>query len=118
MNLESDLFKNQRSLASNKEGDFLDVEQKDKIKREKVTQLMKKIREKKMEKVNLAFSLISSGLPFDHDFIQGYLTYDSDYFVEGKYDDKNLELLEKVVDDFDFKRDHDKMLPFHESSKN
>lgn len=85
---------------------------------ERINFIKEKMAEKKMEKVNLAFSLISSGLPFDHDFIQGYLTYDSDYFVEGKYDDKNLELLEKVIDDFDFTRDHDKTLPFHESSKN
>ncbi|MDQ5883116.1 MAG: hypothetical protein QG654_27 [Patescibacteria group bacterium] len=64
-----------------------------------------------MEKVHVAYALLNSELPFDHDFIQGYFTGDTDYFLESRYRPENLEFLEQVIDGFDPERDKGKMFP-------
>jgi len=85
--------------------------EKNEVKKQKVDALMEKIKEKKMEKVHIAYALINSHLPFDHGFIQGYLTEDDDYFYGSSYNQDNLKLLESVVENFDSEKDKDKMFP-------
>jgi len=70
-----------------------------------------KMKEKNMEKVHLCFALMNSRLPFEHDFIQEYMTHDTSYFSDKSFDFKNLELLEKVIKEFDFEKDGNKMFP-------
>lgn len=70
-----------------------------------------KMNEKKMEKVHLCFALMNSKLPFEHDFIQEYMTHDTSYFSEKSFDIKNLKLLETVIKDFNFEKDGNKMFP-------
>ncbi len=116
MGLESNLFKNKGSLDRPKEGvTFSSLEQKDKIKKEKVDKLMDKIREKGIQKVHMSYILLYSKLP--HDFVQGYFTGDEDYFYNANYDLENLDILDGFVDKFDIEKDEGKMFPTSEVKK-
>lgn len=99
-----------RITTETKDGvDF--VIEKSNSRKEKVDLIIEQMEEKKMEKVHVAYALISSKLPFEHDFIQGYFNGDSDYFAESSYKPENLVFLEKIVNNFDIEKDAGKMWP-------
>lgn len=106
----------ERISPETKEAVRADIERLDKDRKERVNALIEKMDTKRMEKVHLAYALISSGLPFEHDFIQGYLRMDTDYFLNESYYPKDLDLLEQVINEFDFERDQGKMFPLPDHS--